>query len=178
MHFPNFLPQHEKHNRYSVLLLCGESLEATGYGANIIDDLSMAGPDQAYGLWSAYPSRARVPCRPKPVILRSSRCPGPDASICGAIYCVGKHLRKQLTTLGPNLQVYSTKHPSQSLALSPPCHYIWAGVARHCTFCVNCASFDTTAAVRCASSFSVASSTMCSCSSEYSVMTCIRHSMS
>jgi hypothetical protein len=40
------------------------------------------------------------------------------------------------------------------------------------TFCVNCGSFETTAAVRCASSFSVASRTMGSWSSAYSVITC------
>jgi len=73
-------------------LSCGGSLPAARYWPNIIDDFPVARPDQANGLWSAYSSRAWVACRPKPVILRSSCCPGPDSGIGRAIHSVCKHL--------------------------------------------------------------------------------------
>ena len=74
--------------------LCGDSLEAAGDRTNIIDNFPMAGPDQTNCLWGAYPSRARVPCWTKPVILRGPCGPGPDARIGGAIDRVCQHLQE------------------------------------------------------------------------------------
>jgi len=79
-------------NALPCSLSCGGSSPAARYWPNIIDDLPVARPDQANGLWSAYSSRAWVACWPKPVILRSSCCPGPDPGIGRAIHSVCKHL--------------------------------------------------------------------------------------
>ena len=81
-----------KGDALSQNLSCGGSLPAARYWPHIIDDLPVARPDKANGLWSAYSSRAWVACRPKPVILRSSCCPGPDSGIGRAIHSVCKHL--------------------------------------------------------------------------------------
>ena len=42
---------------------------STRHRAIVVDDLTVAGPDEAYGLWRAYAGTPRVPGRPKPVVL-------------------------------------------------------------------------------------------------------------
>lgn len=59
------------------------------------DDLTVAGPHQADGLWGANPCTARVACWPKPMVLRRASGACTQAGVRGAIDGAAQHtLRK------------------------------------------------------------------------------------